>query len=401
MGPIIRSFARNRLRAGLLIVEIAVTLAIVVNCLALLLEQRQKLIQPTGIDEANLIAVEMMPWDGAYRDDGFRQQLIRRDLASLMALPGAVSASAIRPFPLQGGGSSLQLKALGAPDERKIRAPRYTADEKVLETLGLELVAGRGFTIDDVPLENGPRILNCLVTQDLADAVFPDGDALGQSIDTGSEEWPDIIVGIVRRMHTPYGGGPMEDRILIYPGLPGNGSFMSYMVRAEPGQLDGLVPAVEDTILANDGRRVVRVRPLADYKAQGYSLNRFVAAVLVVIIILLLAVTSLGLFGMTSFSVSQRTKEIGTRRALGASRGMILGQFLLESGLIAAVGSAFGLIGAYGLNRVLVTSMDAMPLAPELVVGGVAVLWLVGLAATIVPATRASRMEPALATRTV
>jgi putative ABC transport system permease protein len=65
------------------------------------------------------------------------------------------------------------------------------------------------------------------------------------------------------------------------------------------------------------------------------------------------------------------------------------------------VGSAVGLIGAYGLNRVLVSAMDAAPLAPGLVIGGVAVLWLVGLAATIMPATRASRMEPALATRTV
>ncbi len=319
----------------------------------------------------------------------------------LRSLPGVAEATPIRPFPLQGGGSSTQLKPLGAPDEAKVRAPVYRAGSRVLETLGLELVAGRTFTDDDLPEGSGPQILNIIVTQDLADALFPDGDALGQTVDTGSEEHPDVIVGIVRQMHTPYGGGPMEDRIFFYPSRPHSESFISYLVRAEPGQLDGLIPSVEETLTTIDDRRVVRVRPLMDYKARGYAMNHVMAWILGVIIFLLLFVASLGLFGVTAFSVTRRTREIGTRRALGATRIEVFRQFLLESATVAAAGTALGLVGAVGLNIALVSAMDAAQLDPALAIFGIGLLWAVGVVATLLPASKAMRIEPAIATRSV
>lgn len=401
MGPMLRAMLRNPVRPGLLIVEIAVTLAIVINCLSVLVDQRAELTGPTGIDEENIIAVTMRPWDAEYNDDTFRYSLVDRDMARLRALPGVVDASAFRPFPLQGGGSSTQVKPLGAPDEAKIRTPVYQADEHALNTLGLELVAGRDFTVDDVPLERGPRILNVIVTQAVADRLYPDGNALGQSIDTGSEEWPDVIVGIVREMHTPYGGGPMEDQIVIYPARTRSGSRMSYLIRAEPGQRDGLIPVIEEALLSEDERRVIEIRTLLDFKAQGYALTSLLAGVLTTIIFLLLFVTSLGLFGMTSFAVTQRTREVGVRRALGATRETMMGQFLFESFLITAAGTGLGLAGAVGLNMFLVTAMEAKTLAPGYALAGVGLLWLVGLVATVAPAYRASCLEPALATRTV
>jgi putative ABC transport system permease protein len=401
MGPIFRSLLRNRVRTGLLVAEIAVTLAIVLNCFGLLIEQRRELTQPTGIDEDNLVVVEMLPWDPAYRDDSTRRHILRGDTEALRALPGVRDVTAMGPIPLQGGGSSTQLKALGAADETKVRAPVYYGDDRIISTLGLELVAGRNFTSDDVPAESGPAILNVIVTQALADAVFPDGKALGGRIDTGSEEWPDVIVGVVKQMHTPYGGGPMEDQILIYPSPRHNASFMSYLVRTEPGQLDGLLPVIEDTVRTRDDRRVVTARPLLEYKARGNVLNRTLSGVLVVIIALLLGVTALGLFGMTSFAVTQRTREVGTRRALGANRNVIVGHFLTENAIVVLVGTALGLIGAFGLNAALISATDATALSPSLAVAGVVLLWVVGFAATIAPAVKASRLQPVLATRTV
>ncbi len=401
MGPIIRSLLRNRVRTGLLVAEIAVTLAIVLNCLGLLLEQRRELTRPTGIDEVNLVAVEMRPWDPAYRDDSTRSGIARADLAALRALPGVADASAIGPFPLQGGGSSTQVKALGAGDELKVRAPVYYADERIISTLGLELVAGRDFTPDDVPVESGPAIVNIIVTQALADAVFPDGDALGGSFDTGSEEWPDVVVGIVNQMHTPYGGGPMEDQIMIYPTARHSASFMSYLVRAEPGQLEGLLPVIEDTIVAQDDRRVVTAKPLLEYKARGSAMSIFFAQILSVIIALLLGVTALGIFGMTSFAITQRTREIGTRRALGANRQEVIIHFLTENAIVVIVGTGLGLIGAVALNAVLMSAMDASALSPVLAAAGVLLLWVVGFVATIAPAVKASRLQPVLATRSV
>jgi len=400
-GPILRAMTRNRTKVALLVLEIAVTTAIVLNCIALILDQRARIHRDSGLDEANLISVTIRPWGADYADGAFRADLVRRDVAALDALPGVASASAMRPTPLQGGGSSSQFKALGAPDSAKVRAPVYTAEPTVLATLGLELVEGRALEETDVPVQDGPQILNCLVTRDFAEAVWPGESPVGKLIDSGSEEYPDVVVGVVARMVTPYGGGPMESRIVIYPGRPSSESAMNYLVRAEPGARDRVFAAIDEALLATQSERQVTVRTLEEVKAGGYSLNVFLSKVLAILMVLLLGVTALGIFGTTSYSVTQRTKQIGTRRALGAGRGAILRHFLLENTLIATMGIALGLIGAFALNVVLITQFEGGKLSASLTLAGVLLIWGVGVAATVVPAHRASKLSPALATRTI
>jgi len=401
IGPIFRAMARNKTKVALLVLEIAVTTAIVLNCMALILEQRARIGRPSGIDEANLLSVMIRPWGADYEDGDFRTDLVLRDVAALGAVPGVASASAISPTPLQGGGSSSQFKPMGAPDSAKVRAPVYRADPRVIETLGLELVEGRALEESDVPVQDGPQILNCLVTRDFAEALWPGESPIGKLIDSGSEQYPDVVVGVVARMVTPYGGGPMESRIVIYPGRPTAPSAMAYLVRAEPGERDRVFAALDEALLASQSERQIRVRTLEEIKGGGYSLEVFLAKVLAILMFLLLAVTALGIFGTTSFSVAQRTKQIGTRRALGAARAEILRHFLVENTLIAAMGMALGLIGAFALNVVLVTQFEGGKLSAPLTLGGVLLIWAIGVAATIVPARKASRLSPALATRTV
>lgn len=401
IGPILRAMSRNRVKVGLLVLEIAVTTAVVLNCLAMIREQRARIERPSGLDEANLLTVAVRPWGAAFDDDGARREIVRRDLAALRAMPEIADATLMGPFPLQGGGSSGTFKPLGAPDSDKVRSPVYFADDHVLATLGLELVEGRALTDTDLPAQNGPQTLNCLVTSDLAAALFPGRSAIGELIDGGSPEYPDRVVGIVRRMVTPYGGGPMESRIVIYPTGPVGASFIGYVVRAKPGERDRAMARIDELLTGLQRERLVALQTMAEVKGGGYALNVFVVRILTVIAGLLLAVTALGIFGTTSFSVTQRTKQIGTRRALGASRMAILGQFLLENTLISLLGIALGLGGALALNVVLVTNFAGSRLGPGLVAVGVVGLWLVGVAATIVPARRASRLSPALATRTV
>ncbi len=263
------------------------------------------------------------------------------------------------------------------------------------------MVAGRALTDDDVPAQPGPQILNILVTRDLADALFPDGDALGKTVDTGSEEYPDLIVGVLDHMLTPYGGGPMESRITFYPGKPGYDAAISYVVRTEPGEVRAVLPSLEPALLATQADRTLQVQTLAEIKGAAYLQNRLVIRVLSSIVFLLLFVTGLGIYGVTSFSVTQRTKQVGTRRALGASRAAIVRYFLLEAALVTALGSTLGLAGAYGLNLLLVTRLGSAPLHADLAIAGTALLWLLILSATVLPARRAAGLSPALATRSV
>jgi|CXWL01.1.fsa_nt_gi putative ABC transport system permease protein len=401
IGPIFRALRRSGTRVVLLVLEIAFTLTIVLNCLNMISAQRSQMTRPTGIDEAHLIAVEVRPYGASYQEQGFLDDVVTRDLAALRRIPGVAAVTPISTWPLQGGGSSFMAKPLGAPDSAKVQTPTYTVDEHFLDTLGLELVAGRTFTAEDRPVTSGPQPLNIIVTQDFADALFPDGDALGKLIDSGNPDYPDTIIGIVKYMYTPYGGGPKETRINFYPGQPAGASEIDYLVRTAPDAMTAVLAAVDPALQAIDRERVMRARPLTEIKSRALALNRFVIQVLSVLVALLLFVTTLGIFGMTSFSVTQRTRQIGTRRALGASQGAILGHFLIESSVLSAMGIGLGLVGAYALNMFLVAHLDGTRLAPGLLVVGVVLLWALGLLATAAPALRAARLSPAIATRSV
>lgn len=402
VGPLLRAMTRNKMRVLLLVVEIAVTVAVVLNCSMLILDQLETLQRETGIAEDELIGVVVQPWGAAFEEFAYRQRIAREDLAALRALPGVKNATIISNFPLQGGGSSSLAGPLGAPQEKRIRTPYYTADPGVFDTLDLEIVEGRGFEDTDLPLEAGPRIANVVITRDAADAMFPDGNAIGQSIDTGGgEQYPDIVVGIVDHMFTPYGGGPMETRIVFFPNLPSYNQSALYMVRVEPDAYDQVFAHLDEAFLGVQPDRSVTLRTMRDIKAGGFLQNVFMVNVFTGIVVLLLFVTALGIFGITAYSVTQRTKQIGTRRALGAPKKAILHQFLAESTVITLGGLALGLIGAFALNVLLVNQAGAPKLDPTLVLLGSLLLWLLGMLATWVPATRAARLSPALATKTV
>ena len=402
LGPIVRSLLRNRGRVLLLVVEIGFTVAIALNCANMIIDQRRVANRPTGIAEEEIAVVRVRPYGSAYEDFEGRLSIMRQDLAALRAMPGVEAVAPITPLPLRGGGSSSQFRPLGAPPTALVRAPVYRTDGQFIDTLGLELVAGRTFVESDHPTDLGAQIINVVVTQDLADALFPDGDALGQQISGGgSEEYPDVIVGIVDHMYTPYGGGPMETRILFYPTPPAYRTPFNYLVRAPEESLGAITLEVEDVLLGVDSDRLIETLTMLEVKSWGAFDSRIVASILSVIIALLLFVTGIGLLGMTAFAVTQRTRQVGTRRALGASRWEVLRYFLVENTIITIAGLALGLIGAYALNMVLMQTAGGTALPVTLVLAGVLVLWGLGLAATIAPAVRAARTPPALATRSV
>lgn len=401
IGPILRAMLQNKVKFGVLVLEVAVTLAIVLNCATMILEQRRRIDRPTGIDEERLIAVSLRPWDSALEETAARRQLVLRDVEVLEALPGVEAATQITTLPLQGGGSSFQLRVLGqtAPDAW-VRSPLYGLGPGFVETLGLELVAGRTLTPEDLPEGDG-NSSSIVVTRDLADALFPDGDALGGTVDYGDPDNPATIVGIVDHMFTPYGGGPMESRITFYPSWAARPTSMYYLVRAEEGAFDQVFASVDEALLGVHADREVTVRALTEVKGWGLAENIILLNILGTIVVLLLFVTGLGIFGMMSFSVTQRTRQVGTRRALGATRTAVLRHFLLEATLVVALGVVLGVPMAFGLNVALVNALGVPRLGPGLVVAMVAGLWLIGLLASAWPARRAARVPPALATRTV
>jgi putative ABC transport system permease protein len=158
---------------------------------------------------------------------------------------------------------------------------------------------------------------------------------------------------------------------------------------------------IEPALLAVDKGRTFRVQPLDDIKDGYFSNQRAVVAFMSILVGLLVLVTSLGIVGLTAFSVAERTRHIGTRRALGARRIDIVRHFLLENWLLTTMGLTLGILLAFGINIGLVSSTAGTKIGWALPLAGVAVLWVAGIAATLAPALRASRISPAVATRNV
>jgi putative ABC transport system permease protein len=407
LGPIFRSLFHHKSRFWLIVIEIALTLAVVVNCVHMMLDNRSKILRPTGIDEENILVVRSDPFSQEFRDEAYVRARIEEDLRALRELPGVRAAIAINQIPLSGGGSGNSRREAETEGEF-VGAPYFDVTEGALQALGVKLIEGRDFVPADFPTGDepdptpaAPSMRNVIITRALADALFPNGDALGQLIENRDRSEFETVIGIIERMHNSWPLSTVAEHTALIPGTPGDSRGVRYLVRAEPGEVDRLYTSLESELAQIDERRLLRVHTLGEYKAGVYGDLEATIQVLGFVSILLIIVTALGIIGLTSFSVANRTHEIGTRRALGATRGSIVRYFLVENWLITTFGLTLGVILTYVLSFVLTEFADMPRIGWSVVVFGMLGLWIVGLVAALAPALRGAAVPPVVATRTV
>lgn len=401
-GPIFRSLLRSKLGAILIVLQIALTMAIITNAAFIVQQRAEHMSQPTGLDEANTASFVTNVFDPGID----QKQLYAEDLDEIRRIPGVLAATSTQSLPASGSGwgSTLYTDPEHTSDQG-INFGNFMGDEYFLETMDLELVAGRNIRADELTYRSmesisSPDVL--LVSQALADLAFPDGDALGKTIfeEPGGER-PMQIVGIYDRMQNAWPGSEHVDRTAIMPIRALFGGEMMYVVRAEPGQLDRVMQQVEEHLVQNRGRMVEVVRSYEETKQRTYSGDIAMVKLLTTVMIVLGLVTGLGIVGLAWFSVTQRRKQIGTRRALGATRGDIMRFFMVENLLITTVGLLLGVAGAVGLNWFLDTSYSVGRVPLWYLPLGMLVLWVLGQLAVLLPARKAANIPPALATRSV
>jgi len=404
LRPILSAMRRNKVGAILIGVQMAITLAILCNAL-FIIEQRVALSKrPTGTDESNIFVIANQ-WVGNPPDLAAK---LRGDLAALRALPGVVDAVASNSYPLHNGGSSEGLKL--NPDQKDMSALTaiYASDEHGLQAFGLKLVAGRNFNSEEVIDHMGYTDLTpptaLIITQALANKLFPGKSALGQSVYFEGPPKSVPIVGIVDRMQVPWTqaggwGSKFNDNSAILP-YQFVYSNVYYIVRVRPGQVMAAMKVAEKALFDLDRARVLgKTATLTEARADAYQDDRGLVVILSVVCAALVAVTAFGIVGLTSYWVSQRRRQIGIRRALGATRNAIIHYFQTENFLIAAAGSLVGVGMAVGLNLWMVSTFEMERLnAGYAFIGAILVLML-GQLAVLWPAFKAASIPPALATR--
>ena len=416
--PILAALRKHKAGTFLIGLQIALTLAIVCNLIFIVAVRVQHLHRPTGMNEHDLFVITQQ-YIGA--PTGVSAATLQKldamqvtDLAALRGAPGVVSATAVTALPLSEGNitDSIALKP-GQPHGLG-RINVFTGDAHTVQTLGLHLIAGRDFSSIEIEhgesqLQSEPAVV--IVTQALAEKWFPHGNALGKPIYLGGNSKPSVVVGIVARMQgsDPAAAGPEAwDSVLVPVRIAGASTM--YAVRAKPGHLQAAMREAHKALYAVDPLRIIPpvrrydpegIAPFAQWRKVSYSLDHLSAQVLSVICVILLAVTGIGMTGLTSFWVRQRHKQIGIRRALGARKIDILRYFQLENLLIASGGCVVGIGLAIGINLMLLRTFqtDRMPL--WYVIVGVIVILTLGQIAVFAPAWHASNVPPVVATRSV
>lgn len=402
IGPIFRALTRNKLGAILIALQIALTLAIVTNAAYIISERAANIARPSGLDEANTALFITNLFDSNVD----QRQLYRDDLDAIRSIPGVLAASPAQSIPISGSGWGEDLyNDPEMPSNESINFGNFMVDEQGLETFGLELVAGRNFQPEEVKVRSFedielPDIL--IVSQALADELFPDGDALDKTVwDEPNGERPMRIIGIYDHMQNAWPTSSNVNNTALLPSIAMFGGQMMYVVRSEPGQLQTVMTAVEEYLAGNRSRIVDTVRSYEEQKRRTYSGDIAMVKLLSVVIATLAGVTGLGIVGLAWFSVTQRQKQIGTRRALGATRKDIISYFMVENWLITTAGLAIGLVGTLALNWFLDTQYEVGRVPLWYLPLGVMALWALGLVAVLLPARRAANIPPALATRSV
>jgi len=181
----------------------------------------------------------------------------------------------------------------------------------------------------------------------------------------------------------------------------GSGGAM-YAMRSEPGQRDRVMQAAEQALRASSATpMILRIKTTQEDRKNRYRADLALSWMLVTVSVLLLLVTCSGIVGMASLWVTQRRKQIGVRRALGARRIDILRYFIVENVMITSAGVAGGVLLGVGLNQLLVTKLEMARLPVAYLIGGALMFWVIGILAAYGPAWRAARTSPALATRSL
>jgi putative ABC transport system permease protein len=400
--PILSALRRNKVGALLIALQVALTLAIVCNCLSIIQQYRGQMARPSGMDESDVFTV-INTWVGQPED---LKPRIAADVAALRSLPGVMDAEATNGFPLGGSGwgTGVSLK----PDQKQPTASstEYFVDEHGLAVYGVKLIAGRWLSADEVKDMNPggeETAASVVITRSLARALFPSGDALGQLVYVSSATTPIRIVGIVERAQSPWAGisriqlDAENSAFLPHRYLA---NYVTYLVRARPGALATTMNGVRDGLYAVTRRRIIlNVSSFAEIRQRAYQTEHSLSILLSVLCALLLTVTACGIVGLVLYWVAQRRRQIGMRRALGARRVDILRYFHLENLLIAGTGAVLGIAIGLAGNTWLATTLILTRMSAGYIIVGAVIVLALSQVAVLWPALRAAAIPPAAAIR--
>jgi putative ABC transport system permease protein len=399
--------ARARhLRSALVVVQVALSLVLLVGAGLMLRSFAELQASSPGVDPAGVVAAGVTLPGARYSDEAQRRLFYRRVMDRLESTPGVEAAGGTTPLPLSGNGWQTSFAVEGYPEPEIGKFPtndiaRVTPN--YFRTMGIRLLRGRVFTWRDD--ENAPPV--AIIDETFADTWFPNQDPIGRRIKLNAGHPPPggppppwvTVIGVVN--HVKNYGIDQESRVEVYvPFMQSTLTQMTLVVKmrvdaASAGQ--AMRQAVRE---ADPTLPVFGIRTMDEYLARTLTPKRLMMVVLALFAGVALTLAAVGIYGVMSYAVAQRTSEIGLRMALGAPPADVLRLVVGQGMALTFAGLVLGLAAAYWLTRLLTTMLFGVSARDTTTFAGVGVLLaVVALLATWVPARRASRVDPLVALR--
>ncbi len=392
---------RARLRNVLVVVEIALSLVLLAGASMFMHSFINLQSAPLGFDTGPLMTMRFFMAGSAYEPDAAKTQRVQDIVRRIEALPGVAAAFASNFIPIGGGGSGGEVIAEGKPVE-KGKEPSIAlipSTPRLRQTVKVALVRGRDLT-ESEELSRAPV---ALVNQAMAKQFWGDDDPVGRRFRLTDERRQDwfTVVGIVAdfRHQQPESDQPMDPAAYVpYSFEPTPNTGLTIRVAGDPATITA---AAREAIRASDpALPVFQVMTMEGLRQQSYWQDRLFGIMFSIFGAIALVLASVGVYGMLSYSVSQRTQEIGVRMALGAGRSDVM-RLIVGHGLkLAGIGVALGIAGAIGAAmQIRSVLFNVQPTDPVSLAGVAAFLTLTAMAASYVPARRAMAVDPLVALR--
>jgi putative ABC transport system permease protein len=401
--PIFASLRQHRIPTLLIVLQIALACAVLCNAVFMISKRVGSISLANAIDEQGITVVDVRGLDPKEMPAD-----IPRNLAALRGLAGVDAVSVVHTMPLsdRNWGWSFSL----TPDDSSVNGAQrtnmslYYVDEDSEKSMGLQVLQGRFFNAAEyadstVGTQAVPRTHVVVVTETLAKQLWPGQSALGKTIYSKPDYY--TVVGVVADVLRPRLWSLNHDKSYndaFFPVGP-DPAMHNYILRSAPAERGRILREAMAKLQQLNPQAVVKGMTYESMRNQYFANTRSMVWILVLVCVVMLAVTAFGIVGLTSFWVGQRRRQIGIRRAIGATRGDILSYFRTENFLLSSAGVLIGMVLAFGINLYLMKhyELDRMPW--YYLPGGAVALWLIGQLAVLGPALRAASVPPVVATQ--
>jgi len=394
---------RRRLRRALVVGEIALSIILLTGAGVMIQAVVGEIENPLGFEPQHVLTTEIRVSGARYAQPNEQAAFFQKIVEGVHNLPGVDRAAVANALPVTASAGSIGFRLEGATVVRKdleLKTRHYVGGPEYFQVMGIPLIKGRGLLASDS--NNAP--LAVVINETFATRFFPNQEPIGRRIlvddgQTGNANWSQIV-GVVG--YVPDFRGQSKPEPQIYQSfLQRPQTVMTIVVqsKADPATL---APLLRRSIWSVDRDQPVgairTMNQVVDDAGMGDQLMGWLMGSFAGLALLMAGV---GIFGVIAYNVSQRTREVGIRMALGAGKSAVLRLVLGQSAFLTGVGVGLGLLGAFPLPRALGDAFNGLPIdnAPWILVGVAALVALVSLVASYVPARRAMRVDPVTALR--